>query len=73
MSCEHFKIVDKRNIWVERVNSPLHLCALKMRMESLLFADENAPEWAFSKRKGSKRLSEAKAKVLLHFSKKWIN
>ena len=30
----------------------LHLCALKMRMEPLLFADENAPEWAFSKRKG---------------------
>jgi len=23
-----------------------------MRMEPLLFADENAPEWAFSKRKG---------------------
>ena len=32
----------------------LHLCALKMRMEPLLFADENAPEWAFSKRKGVK-------------------
>ena len=32
----------------------LHLCALKMRMEQLLFADENAPEWAFSKRKGVK-------------------
>jgi hypothetical protein len=30
----------------------LHLCALKMRMEPLLFADENAPKWAFSKRKG---------------------
>jgi hypothetical protein len=25
-----------------------------MRMELLLFADENAPEWAFSKRKGVK-------------------
>jgi len=25
-----------------------------MRMEPLLFADENAPEWAFSKRKGVK-------------------
>ena len=32
----------------------LHLCALKMRMEPLLFADENATEWAFSKRKGVK-------------------
>ncbi len=32
----------------------IHLCALKMRMEPLLFADENAPEWAFSKRKGVK-------------------
>jgi hypothetical protein len=37
-----------------RKNAPriLHLCALKMRMEPLLFADENASEWAFSKRKG---------------------
>jgi hypothetical protein len=25
-----------------------------MRMATLLFADENAPEWAFSKRKGVK-------------------
>jgi len=33
-------------------NTLLHLCAPKMRMEPLLFADENAPEWAFSKRKG---------------------
>ena len=32
----------------------LHLCAFKMRMATLLFADENAPEWAFSKRKGVK-------------------
>ena len=32
----------------------LYLCASKMRMEPLLFADENAPEWAFSKRKGVK-------------------
>ncbi len=30
----------------------LHLCAFKMRMATLLFADETAPEWAFSKRKG---------------------
>jgi hypothetical protein len=30
----------------------LHLCALKMRMAQSLFADENAPDWAFSKRKG---------------------
>jgi hypothetical protein len=29
-----------------------------MRMEPLLFADENAPEWAFSKRKGLKRWSQ---------------
>jgi hypothetical protein len=33
----------------------LHLCASKMRMEPLLFAGENAPEWAFSKRKGVKK------------------
>ena len=33
----------------------LHLCALKMRMEPLLFAHENASEWAFSKRKGVER------------------
>ena len=38
----------------------LHLCAFltsyerskEMRMEPLLFADENAPKWAFSKKKG---------------------
>ncbi len=38
----------------------LHLCAFltsyelskEMHMEPLFFADENAPEWAFSKRKG---------------------
>ncbi len=30
----------------------LHLYAFSMRMEPLLFADENAPEWEFSKRKG---------------------
>ena len=39
--------------------SLLHLCALKMRMEQLLFAYENAPEWAFisvaKKRKGVKK------------------
>jgi len=29
-----------------------------MRMEQLLFADENAPEWAFSKRKGVKKASK---------------
>jgi hypothetical protein len=27
-------------------------------MEPLLFADENAPEWAFSKRKGVKKWSK---------------
>jgi hypothetical protein len=36
------------------ITTILHLCALKMRIELLLFADENAPEWAFSKRKGVK-------------------
>ena len=35
----------------------LHLCAFNMRMATLLFADENAPEWAFSKRKGVKTCS----------------
>ena len=35
-------------------NNALHLCAFSMRMEPLLFADENATEWAFSKRKGVK-------------------
>jgi hypothetical protein len=30
-----------------------------MRMEPLLFAGENAPEWAFSKRKGVKAPSTA--------------
>ena len=37
----------------------LHLCASKMRMEPLLFADENAPEWAFSKRKRVKVVSKS--------------
>ena len=32
----------------------LHLRALKMRVAQSLSADENAPEWAFSKRKGLK-------------------
>ena len=32
-----------------------------MRMEQLLFADENAPEWAFSKRKGVKKWSKIKS------------
>ena len=36
------------------MNNVLHLCAFEMRMATLLFADENAPEWAFSKRKGVK-------------------
>ncbi len=36
----------------DTIGAILHLCALKMRMEPLLFADENDPEWAFSKRKG---------------------
>jgi len=31
-----------------------------MRMEQLLFADENAPEWAFSKRKGVKKVEQNK-------------
>ena len=39
-------------IWT---NSLLHLCASKMRMEPLLFADENAHSGAFSKRKGVKK------------------
>ena len=48
-------------------NPLLHLCASNMRMEPLLFADtrhavpafrENAPEWAFSKRKGLKKSSK---------------
>jgi hypothetical protein len=34
-------------------------------MEQLLFADENAPEWAFSKRKGVKK----RAKFSSTFSK----
>jgi hypothetical protein len=41
------------------VSTILHLCASKMRMEPLLFAGENAPEWAFisgaKKRKGVKK------------------
>jgi len=41
--------------------SLLHLCASKMRMEPLLFADENAPEWAFSKRKCVKKASKIDA------------
>ncbi len=43
--------IYKKKTWLE----VLHLCASKMRMEPLLFADENAPEWAFSKRKGVKK------------------
>ena len=39
----------------------LHLCASKMRMEPLLFTDENAPEWAFSKWKGVRKGGVQKA------------
>jgi hypothetical protein len=47
-------------------------------MEPLLFADENAPEWAFSKRKGVKSVQRSKepksllkkaSKILITFSK----
>jgi len=31
------------NIGIKNPSFVLHLCALKMRMEPLLFADENAP------------------------------
>lgn len=41
-----------------KLNQPiLHLCAFKMRMESLLFADETPILWTFSKRKGVIKLS----------------
>jgi hypothetical protein len=42
----------------------LHPCAPfgKMRMATLLFADENAPEWAFSKRKGLNKRKTIKYK-----------
>jgi hypothetical protein len=49
------KDVRRNNLFKRKVlNTFLHLCAFEMRMATLLFADENAPEWAFSKRKGVK-------------------
>ena len=53
---QNSKIHEQNN----KIIQVLHLCAFltsyerskEMRMEPLLFADENAPEWAFSKRKG---------------------
>jgi hypothetical protein len=39
-----------------------------MRMATLLFADENAPEWAFSKRKCVK--SELKGELKSELTKK---
>jgi hypothetical protein len=38
----------------------LHLCALKNRLEPLLFADKTAPEWAASKKKDVKNIINKK-------------
>jgi len=46
----------------------IHRCAFSMRKEPLLFADENAPKWAFSKRKGVK--TKLNMKNVNHNSKK---
>ena len=69
-----FRVLDKRYLGKPLKNRPiLHLCALKLRMEPLLFADtrhavpafrENAPEWAFHMRSGKRSKKEKRCKKL---------
>jgi hypothetical protein len=42
-------------------------------MEPSLFADENAPEWAFSKRKGVKKVDKVdkNSLKLIHYGKSY--
>jgi hypothetical protein len=48
---EEYKKQNPLN-YVPNAMSSLHLCAFSMREAQSLFADENALDWAFSKRKG---------------------
>jgi len=41
-------------------------------MEPLLFADENAPEWAFSKRKGVKKSEQNRCNLAQPFPKVFL-